>query len=266
MSSYLIENEALIRASSFLAVLLLMMLVEYLAPRRPRVVARQQRWPANLGLVICSTLLLRLMPFMAATAVALKAAEHEWGLFNQLQLPAVFLIPACVVLLDLLIYFQHRLFHAVPVLWRLHRVHHSDVDLDVTSGARFHPVEIVLSMLIKMIAVLLLGAPLAAVILFELILNASAMFNHSNISLPNRLDAVLRMLIVTPDMHRIHHSVIRKESDSNYGFALSVWDRLFSTYKPRPQAGQLGMTIGQRGYANEGMIALLIQPARNDEE
>ncbi len=264
MSDYLLQYEATLRAGSFVAILLVMMLVEWLAPRRPRSLPRAQRWPTNLGLIIFNTLVLRLLPFMAATSVALHAEQQHWGLFNLLEIPALFSVLLSLILLDLLIYWQHRMFHAVPILWRLHRVHHSDPDLDVTSGGRFHTVEILLSMLIKMLAVILLGVPVVAVILFEILLNGLAMFNHSNVAIPTSLDSLLRKLIVTPDMHRIHHSVLPLETNSNYGFNLSCWDRLFSSYTDSPAAGQLGMTIGLRGFANAGMIALLLQPKRKD--
>ncbi len=262
MSDYLLQHEVVLRAGSFAAILLLMMLAEWLAPRRSRAIARSQRWPTNLGLVVFNTLLLRILPFMAATSVALQAEQQHWGLFNLLELPLLPSVILSLILLDALIYWQHRLFHAVPVLWRLHRVHHSDPDLDVTSGGRFHPVEILMSMLIKMLAVVLLGVPLLALILFEILLNGLAMFNHSNVAIPASIDSPLRRLIVTPDMHRIHHSVVPEETNSNYGFNLSCWDRLFGSYTEAPAAGQLGMSIGLRGFANDGMIALLLQPKR----
>jgi sterol desaturase/sphingolipid hydroxylase (fatty acid hydroxylase superfamily) len=168
-----------------------------------------------------------------------------------------------VVVLDMAIYFQHRLFHAVPVLWRLHRMHHADLDLDVTTGARFHPLEILLSMAIKVAVVIALGAPAVAVVLFEILLNASSMFNHANLRLPLAVDGALRWLIVTPDVHRVHHSVIRAETDSNFGFSLSWWDRLFGTWRAQPEKGHDGMTIGLPVFRNPEQLRLdrmLVQP------
>ncbi|GGB51257.1 sterol desaturase [Oceanisphaera marina] len=259
------EYEPWIRLGCFAGVLMVMMLWECWAPRRPQHIGRLTRWPNNLLLVVINTLLLRLFFPLAAVGAALLASEHDWGLLNLWPVPFWFSLLLSMLALDLLIYWQHRLFHALPWLWRLHRVHHADLEFDVTTGLRFHPFEIVLSMLLKLAAVILLGAPALAVLLFEVLLNATAMFNHGNIRLPKRLDTMLRLLLVTPDMHRVHHSVIPRETDSNFGFNLPWWDRLFGTYQAQPQAGQLGMTIGLKQFREPGELRLhrlLLQPFR----
>ena len=236
---------------------------EVLAPRRARVMPRLQRWPGNLGIVVVNTLLLRVLFPVAAVGLAVVCQNQGWGVLNNLALPGWLLVLLAVVMLDLIIYWQHVLFHAVPLLWRLHRMHHTDLDLDVTSGARFHPVEIILSMLLKLLAVFVLGPPVVAVIIFEVLLNGAAMFNHSNISIPVSVDRVLRWFIVTPDMHRVHHSVLPDETNSNYGFNLPWWDRLFRTYKAQPAQGHAGMTIGLSEFRSKGDLRLdrmLCQP------
>lgn len=239
--------DALIRSGAFVGLFALMALWEIRAPRRPQRVHRRLRWPVNLALLLLNAVLLRLLFAGAALGTAVWAAAAGWGLLNQLSLPDGVGIGLAVLLLDLLIYWQHRLFHRIPLLWRLHRVHHADLELDVTSGARFHPLEAVLSMLLKMGAVALLGAPPAAVLIFELTLNLCATFNHGNVALPKGLERPLRWLLVTPDMHRIHHSVIRTESNSNYGFSVPWWDRLFGSYLDQPAVGQLELEIGDAG-------------------
>lgn len=267
MTETLLAHEPQLRLGLFAGMLLLMILWEMLAPRRPQAVPRWQRWPANLGIVVLNTVLLRLAFPVAAMGTALAAEAHGWGLLNQLAAPLWIAIPLSVLLLDLAIYLQHRLFHHVPLLWRLHRMHHADLELDVTTGARFHPVEILLSMLIKIALVAALGAPAVAVLLFEILLNASSMFNHGNVALPGPLDRLLRRALVTPDMHRIHHSVIPAETDSNFGFNLSLWDRLFRTYRAEPAAGQLGMTIGLAQFRDPRELRLdrmLLQPLRHE--
>ena len=245
-NDWILAMELPIRASAFAGVLCLMACWEQFAPRRKPVLSKLLRWRSNLSLVVINALLLRLMFPVAATVAAVMAAQNDWGLVPQLGLPFILAVGLSVVLLDLVIYLQHRVFHAVPFLWRLHRVHHADQDFDVTTGVRFHPLEILLSMLIKIATVLILGPPVVAVIVFEVILNASAMFNHGNINLPQRLDGILRRLIVTPDMHRVHHSVEPQETDRNFGFFLSAWDRLFRTYQAQPAEGHVGMQIGLR--------------------
>ena len=258
----LLYHEPAIRLGCFLAILLLMALWEWQRPRRSLSLARSRRWPANLGMVIVDSLVLRLLPVLAVGA-ALKAQDHGWGLFNQLETPFWFACVASLLLLDLVIYAQHAVFHKMPLLWRLHRVHHSDTNIDMTTALRFHPFEIVLSMLLKIAVVILLGAPAVAVLLFEVILNATAMFNHSNVQLPAGLESWLRLVIVTPDMHRVHHSVHRDETDSNFGFNLPWWDHLFGTYRAQPRDGHTGMTIGLnifRDHRSVGLHWLLLQP------
>jgi sterol desaturase/sphingolipid hydroxylase (fatty acid hydroxylase superfamily) len=253
---------------AFAGVLALMALWELRAPRRPQAIDRRVRWPNNLGVVVVDTLVLRLLFPTAAVGIALIGEGRGWGLLNNLALPAWIEIVAAVVLLDLVIYLQHVLFHAVPALWRLHRMHHADLEFDVTTGVRFHPVEIILSMLIKFGTVAALGAPAVGVLLFEVLLNATSMFNHGNVRLPERLDRVLRWIVVTPEMHRVHHSVVPQETNSNFGFSLPWWDRLFGTYRPQPAAGHEGMTIGIEQFRDPAELRLdrmLLQPLRGGE-
>jgi sterol desaturase/sphingolipid hydroxylase (fatty acid hydroxylase superfamily) len=238
------------------------------APRRKQTIGRGQRWPSNIGVVVLDTLLVRLVFPTAAVGVALLAEAHGWGLLHALNAPAWLSIISSVILLDLAIYLQHVLFHAVPVLWRLHRVHHADLEFDVTTGARFHPIEILLSMGIKLGVVAALGAPAVAVLIFEVLLNATSMFNHGNVRLPQRIDPVLRWIVVTPDMHRVHHSVVPRETNSNFGFNLPWWDRLCGTYRAQPAAGHGGMTIGIEQFRDPRELRLdrmLLQPFRDDD-
>jgi sterol desaturase/sphingolipid hydroxylase (fatty acid hydroxylase superfamily) len=262
-NQWLLGHEALVRAAVFVAALAAMAVWEDLAPRRSLCLPRIRRWGSNLGIVFLNTALVRLLFPLGAVALAGLAHARGWGLLNLYDVPFALAALASIVALDLAIYLQHVMFHAVPALWRLHRVHHADFDFDVTTGARFHPIEIALSMLIKMAAILVLGPPAAAVMAFEVLLNATAMFNHGNVRLPQALDRAVRLLMVTPDMHRVHHSVEEHETNSNFGFNLSVWDRLFRTYKPQPDAGHEGMTIGIRDHRDPrqvcdlpGMLAL----------
>ena len=259
----LLLHEPAIRLGFFFGVFALMALWEILAPRRTLTVSRPWRWANNLGIVFLNTVLVRVIFPTGAVALAITAETRGWGLLSYLMLPPWLTVLIAVVALDLIIYLQHVMVHAVPALWRLHRVHHADLDYDLTTGARFHPLEILLSMLIKFAAILALGPPAVAVLIFEVVLNAMAMFNHGNVRLPLGLDRVLRLLVVTPDMHRVHHSIEDHETNSNFGFNLSLWDRLFGTYKDQPDAGHTGMTIGIREYRNEqevdrlpGMLAL----------
>ena len=259
------STEPIIRLAVFTGVLTLMALWEWWFPRRPLSQTRKRRWPANLGLVAFDTILSRVLFPAGVVGAALLAEGRGWGLFNVVAAPLWLAAAASVVLLDLVIFAQHVLFHRVPALWRLHRVHHADLDFDVTTGLRFHPVEIVLSMLIKIALVLLIGAPAAAVLAFEVLLNASSMFTHGNVRLPRGLDRTVRWLLVTPEMHRVHHSIIRQETDSNFGFNLSVWDRLFRTYRREPAAGHEAMTIGIGAFRDPRELALhrlLLQPLR----
>ncbi|QOR38497.1 sterol desaturase family protein [Billgrantia diversa] len=266
MSETFLHNEPLIRLGIFLLVLASMVLWEILAARREQRIGRWQRWPGNLLIVALNTMAVRLVFPLAAVGAALVAAERGWGLFHLVSAPLWLALPFSVLLLDAAIYFQHRLFHAVPWLWRLHRMHHADLEFDVTTGLRFHPLEILISMGFKVAAVTLLGAPAAAVLIFEVLLNATSMFNHGNVRLPERLDRWLRLLLVTPDMHRVHHSIVRRETDSNFGFNLPWWDRLFGTYRDQPGAGHLGMTIGIEVFRAPRELRLdrmLVQPLLN---
>ena len=241
------ENEQLVRLGIFLSLFAALALAETMAPRRVRKQARRERWLTNWAFTIANMLMLRLLaialPFLAVGA-AVDAEAEGWGLFNTTALPVWIEVAAAILILDFAIWLQHLITHKVPVLWRLHRVHHADVDMDVTTAIRFHPIEIGLSMLLKIGLVYLLGPAAIAVVLFEIILNGTAMFNHANVRLPLWLDGVVRQVLVTPDMHRVHHSVHRHEHDSNYGFALSIWDRLFGTYISQPNAGHDAMTVG----------------------
>ncbi len=254
-SRWLLSHEAQVRAGTFAAMLAIMATWEVLAPRRALALPRLRRWASNLGIVVLNTLVVRLIFPLAAVALAGLAHERGWGLLNQYEVPFAAAVLASVVALDLAIYLQHVMFHAVPALWRLHRVHHADLDYDVTTGARFHPVEIMLSMLIKMAAIVVLGPPAVAVMVFEVLLNATAMFNHANVRLPAALDRVLRVFVVTPDMHRVHHSIEDHETNSNFGFNLSLWDRLFRTYKAQPDAGHERMSIGIRNYRDPRLVS-----------
>ncbi|MFC1639203.1 sterol desaturase family protein [Gemmatimonadota bacterium] len=244
ISPFVTTHEAPIRLGFFLGVFAVLALWEWLSPRRVLTVSKVQRWANNLGIVFVYTLLLRFLFPAAAVGMAVFAHSRDWGLLNYLELPFALAVFFAVVAMDLAIYLQHVMFHAVPALWRFHRVHHADLDFDVTTGARFHPVEIILSMLIKFAVIAALGPPALAVVIFEVLLNATSMFNHSNVGIPVTVDAVLRWLIVTPDMHRVHHSVNFDESNRNFGFNLPWWDRLLGTYRSQPQAGHVAMTIG----------------------
>lgn len=241
------ENEATIRLAFFLGLFLLFAVIEALVPRRSRAQPRRRRWVTNVAIVLLDALTLRLLAFalpLLAVGAALDAQAQGWGLFNAVALPTWLEVLATVLIFDLAIWTQHLVTHKVPVLWRFHRVHHADRDFDVSTAIRFHPVEIAFSMLLKIGLVYLIGPPALGILMFEIILNGTALFNHANIRLPPWLDAVLRQFLVTPDMHRVHHSDLRAEHDSNYRFALSVWDRMFGTYIAQPERGHDGMTIG----------------------
>jgi len=250
-------NDSVVRVSVFMSVFIICANLEVVFPKKRRTQARSTRWFSNISIIIIDSLLVRLIGQVSAVSVAFYATGQGWGLFNYLQLPVWLEITLSVVLLDLAIYLQHVASHKIPLLWRIHRVHHADRDIDVTTGMRFHPLEIILSMFYKCLIILLLGPSVLAVFLFEVILNASAMFNHSNLSLTLWLDNTLRKLVVTPDMHRIHHSVINRETNSNYGFFLSIWDKLFKTYNEQPEKGHDDMLIGLHQYQNEKPSHLL---------
>ena len=265
---FVMAHEPAIRLGFFVTVFALVALWELLAPRRALTVSKPRRWASNLGLVVLNTVLLRLLFPLAAVGMAAFSAANGWGLLNHFQVPFWLAVPLAVMAMDLVIWLQHVMVHAVPLLWRLHRVHHADPDYDLTTGARFHPVEIVLSMLIKVATIAVLGPSVLAVLIFEVLLNAAAMFNHGNIRLPAGVDRVLRWVIVTPDMHRVHHSVEQDETNSNFGFNLPWWDRLFGTYREQPRAGQLGMTIGLHGHTDPREVArldgMLLMPFRRE--
>ena len=254
---FVLANETAIRLGFFVGMLALIGAWEIVAPRRALTLSKAQRWSANLGLVALNTVLLRVIFPLAGAGMAAFCAENGWGILNHFQVPAILAVPLAVIALDFVIWLQHVMVHAVPLFWRLHRVHHADLDYDVTTGARFHPLEIVLSMLIKFATIVVLGPPVVAVVIFEVLLNATAMFNHGNIGLPATLDRVLRRVLVTPDMHRVHHSIEDDETNSNFGFNLPWWDRLFGTYRDQPRAGQLGMVIGIRDHADPREVARL---------
>jgi len=256
-NQWLMANEAIIRMSFFFGVFFIMAVWEIKRPCRVLSVSKLVRWSNNLALVFLNSFLVRLIFPAAAVGVAVFAAENGWGIFNYFQVPFFLAIILTIIAMDFIIYLQHVLVHAVPALWRLHRVHHADVDYDVTTGARFHPIEIILSLLIKFATIIVLGAPVVAVIIFEIILNAMAMFNHSNIKIPEKIDGLIRKLFVTPDMHRVHHSIEDDEANSNFGFNLSIWDKLFGTYRAQPRAGHVGMTIGIRKYRENKQVVWL---------
>lgn len=244
IENLVLQREAVLRLSCFASVFVVMCLWEIVSPRRPLSVSKLQRWTHNIGLLFFNSLVLRVLFPAAAVGIAYTAAESGWGLFNRVDLPYWLEVLVAVLLLDLAIYLQHMLMHRVPLLWRLHRVHHADLDIDMTTGSRFHTLEIIVSMLIKWVVIFLLGPALLAVLIFETLLNGMAVFNHANVRLPATIDRLLRLLLITPDVHRVHHSILRHETNSNYGFNLSIWDRAFGTYIDQPEKGHSAMTIG----------------------
>jgi len=253
------------RLAIFIGILVIMMVWEFYSPRRKLHYTRRQRWLSNISLSIINVLVLR-FSIAGAAVWASTSTTNQWGLLHLIDLPNWLAIIISIVLLDLAIYGQHRASHQWSWLWRLHKIHHTDLDLDVTSAVRFHPIEIVLSMCYKVICIYIIGASPVAVIAFEIILSSCALFNHSNITIPLTLDKLIRLFIVTPDMHRIHHSVIPSETNSNYGFSISVWDRIFATYIDQPQAGHINMTIGLAEYQYIEDVAiqrLLLMPFKN---
>lgn len=259
IQALVLAHETAIRLAAFAGLLALFVAAEALWPRRARVQPRAPRWTTNLALGLIDAVLVRILVPVLAAGAALWAERQGIGLLNSLPEVAVsgwLRVVAALVALDLVIYVQHRLFHRLTVLWRVHRVHHADRDIDATTALRFHPVEILLSMLVKIAAVVALGAPVVAVVLFEVILNGVAMFNHANLRLPAGLDGALRLVVVTPDMHRVHHSVLPAETDSNFGFNLSLWDRLFRTYRAQPARGHERMTIGLAGCQDDRPMRL----------
>ena len=269
MSDLILDYELAIRLAFFFGVFFLMAAWEWAIPRRRRDHTRLVRWPGNIGVVVLNSLLLRVIFPTTAVGLALYGEQAGWGLFNAWGLPYWLAVIIGAVVLDFAIYLQHVMFHAVPMFWRLHRMHHADLDFDVTTGARFHPVEILLSMVIKFMVIAALGAPALAVLIFEVLLNATAMFNHANARLPLKVDALLRLVLVTPDMHRVHHSIHVEETNSNFGFNLPWWDRIFGTYRAQPRDGHEDMTIGIEDFRSERDLRLdrmLVQPAREAEK
>jgi sterol desaturase/sphingolipid hydroxylase (fatty acid hydroxylase superfamily) len=259
--------EVAARAIFAIAVFAIMAAWEVLAPRRDLAAGRRSRWPSNLGMVVVDGLVVRLLVPAAAVGASLYAAGHGIGLFHVLNLRLSVAVLLGFLILDLVIYGQHVIFHHVPWLWRLHRMHHADLDIDVTTGFRFHPFEILISLAIKIATVMALGIPPVGVFIFEVVLNATSLFNHSNVAMPAWLDRLVRLVLVTPDMHRVHHSIMRGETDSNFGFNLPWWDRLFRTYRREPQAGHEGMTIGLPVFRDRRELRLdrmLTQPFRQD--
>lgn len=261
------QLEIAIRVGLAAALFAALALWEWRAPRRPRLVARRVRWPSNLGIVVLDALIVRVLAPSALVGAALWG--QGYGLFPALHVPAIVAAILGFLLLDFTIYAQHVVFHKVPLLWRLHRMHHTDLDLDVTTGLRFHPVEILISLGIKAAMIVALGVPVAAVIAFEVVLNLMAMFNHTNASVPAAVEPWLRAFVVTPQMHEVHHSIVRSDTDSNYGFNLSVWDRLCRTYRPAPTSALAGeaVTIGLTSFRDPAELRidrLLTQPMRDD--
>ncbi len=265
LSEFSLNAEVLVRLSSFVGLFALFAVWEFVVPRRTRQHSKSVRWLNNLAIMVLNGLIVRLGIPLAAVGTAVAAQNQNLGLLNIVEMPAVMAIVVAILALDFILYLQHLVFHHVDFLWRLHRMHHADLDVDVTTGLRFHPIEIVLSMAIKMAAVLVLGAPVLAVIAFEVLLNASSLFNHANIYIPEKVDRILRYFIVTPDMHRVHHSVVRRETNSNFGFNVPWWDYLFRTYRAAPQAGQIDMNVGIEYFRTPRDLwldHLLIQPFR----
>ena len=265
MSEIISAHEPAIRLGFFLGIFGLVALWEIAKPRRRLSHPRWLRWHANLAVAALNTGLARLLLPLAPAGLALLAESRGWGLLNLVALPFWLEFAVSLVVFDLVIYAQHVLFHAVPVLWRLHRMHHADLDVDVTTGSRFHPLEIALSVLVKMTAVLVVGPPAVAVVAFDVVLNGTSVFNHGNVRLPPGADRVLRWMVVTPDMHRVHHSDLPAETNSNFGFNLPWWDRLFGTYRAEPLLGHETMTVGLDAFREPGELHLhrmLAQPFR----
>jgi sterol desaturase/sphingolipid hydroxylase (fatty acid hydroxylase superfamily) len=269
MADSILQNEGPIRLSIFLGVLAIMACWELAAPRRDLTLSKWRRWGGNLGIVVVNTMVMRLLFPILVVGAAVWAQQNGWGLFNLITLPGWVEVAAAAISLDLAIYWQHRLFHMIPLFWRLHRMHHADRDFDVTTALRFHPLEIVVSMVIKLTLVLILGPAALAVLIFEVLLNGTAMFNHANVHLPLGLDRWLRLVVVTPDMHRVHHSVENGEFNRNFGFNLPWWDRLFGSYKAQPERGHEEMEIGLHAYGGgvcANLLWMLVLPIKAIED
>ena len=250
-------SETYLRLGIFLGVFVMMALWEKVNPRRKLSESKLRRWITNLGLIFFNTVIVRVTVGAMVFTVAIFARENGWGLFNYIETSPWFAVAVSVIVLDFAIYLQHIIVHAVPFLWQLHSVHHADLDFDVSTGLRFHPLEIILSLFYKSIIVIMIGVPPMAVVIFEMILNATSLFNHGNVFIPKTIDRLLRYIIVTPDMHRIHHSTIVDETNSNYGFSVSLWERLCGTYKKSSKLGQLDMEIGLKEFRNQNKLGIL---------
>jgi sterol desaturase/sphingolipid hydroxylase (fatty acid hydroxylase superfamily) len=262
----ILAHEPAIRLATFLGVFAIFGIAESVRPRRGRSFGRRLRWTNNLAIIVCDSLVLRIVFPTAAVGMALLAEQRGWGLMNLAGMPDWAAIPVALLALDLAIYAQHVAFHAVPALWRVHRMHHADLDIDVTTGIRFHPIEMALSMALKLLVVATLGAPAVGVLVFEVLLNATSLFNHANLRLAPGLDRALRRVVVTPDMHRVHHSTLAAEHNSNFGFNLSCWDRMFGTYRAAPLAGHEAMLVGLSSFRSPRELMLdrmLLQPFRS---
>ena len=259
------RSETAIRLIASVTVFAAIAVAEAAMPRRDRSFPRRRRWPANLAVAAINYFAVRILIPMAAIGAALAAQQRASGLLNRIPMPGAIALVIAVIVLDLAIYLQHRVFHAVPLLWRIHRMHHADLDFDATTGLRFHPLEIVISMLVKIGVVLAIGASVMAVVAFEVLLNATSMFNHGNVGISEASDRWLRWILVTPDMHRVHHSIVRAETNSNFGFNLPWWDHLLRTYRAQPGAGHLGMTLGIDQFRSSeelNLLPSLTQPFR----
>ena len=248
MQELIFDYESYIRLGSFIGLFALLTIWEISTPKRELLELRRFRWISNIGLIIISSLLVRFILPTAAVGIALHVEQENWGFLNHYDLPFALQFLLAFILMDLAIYFQHVMFHALPLFWRFHRVHHTDLDCDITTGLRFHPFEIVISILFKFLVIATIGAPVVAVVIFEITLNAASMFTHSNIKIPSTLERIVRWFIVTPDMHRIHHSIEENETNSNFGFFMSIWDRLLGTYTKEPEGGHTNMKIGLRNF------------------
>jgi len=256
ISEFIVSHEATIRMTFFVGIFVIVALIELAVPRRPLTTSKAGRWFANIGIVIINTVVLRLLVPAGAVGISVWIGRQGWGVFNYMNWPIWIEVILSVILLDFVIYLQHLMFHAVPLLWRFHMMHHADLDYDLTTGTRFHPIEIIISLGIKATAISVLGAPAVGVIIFEILLNGTAMFNHGNFYIPLGIDRILRLMVVTPDMHRVHHSVFPSETNSNFGFNLPWWDRLMGTYRAQPTKGHDGMTIGLNQFRDPARLTL----------
>lgn len=256
ISEFIVSHEATIRMTFFVGIFVIVALIELAVPRRPLTTSKAGRWFANIGIVIINTVVLRVLVPAGAVGISVWIGRQGWGVFNYMNWPIWIEVILSVILLDFVIYLQHLMFHAVPLLWRFHMMHHADLDYDLTTGTRFHPIEIIISLGIKATAISVLGAPAVGVIIFEILLNGTAMFNHGNFYIPLGIDRILRLMVVTPDMHRVHHSVFPSETNSNFGFNLPWWDRLMGTYRAQPTKGHDGMTIGLNQFRDPARLTL----------